>query len=37
MLLDGERIPTRIELVEFWYSKGVKRIKLKGLIVRIED
>lgn len=37
MLLDGERIPTRIELVEFWHPKGVKRIKLSGLIVRIED
>lgn len=37
VLLDGEWIPTRIELGEFWYLKGVKLIKLNGLIVRIED
>ena len=37
ILLDGEWIPTRIELGEFWYLKGVKLIKLNGLIVRIED
>lgn len=28
VLLDGEWIPTRIELGEFWYLKGVKLIKL---------
>ena len=33
VLLDGEWIPTRIELGEFWYLKGVKLIKLNGLIV----
>ena len=37
VLLDGEWIPTRIELGEFWYLKGVKLIKLNGLTVRIED
>lgn len=37
VLLDGEWIPTRIELGEFWYLKGVKLIKLNRLIVRIED
>ena len=37
VLLDGELIPTKIELGEFWYLKGVKLIKLNGLIVRIED
>ena len=36
VLLDGEWIPTRIELGEFWYLKGVKLIKLNGLIVRIQ-
>ena len=35
--LDGEWIPTRIELGEFWYLKGVKLFRLNGLIVRIED
>ena len=30
VLLDGEWIPTRIELGEFWYLKGVKLIKLNG-------
>ena len=33
VLLDGEWIPTRIELGEFWYLKGVKLIKLKVLWV----
>ena len=37
VLLDGEWIPTRIELGEFWYPKGVKLIKRNGLIVRIKD
>ena len=37
VLLDGEWIPTRIELGEFWYLKGVKLFRLNGLIVRIED
>ena len=37
VLLDREWIPTRIDLGEFWYLKGVKLFRLNGLIVRIED
>ena len=37
VLLDGEWLPTRIELCRFLYLKGLKLIRLNGLIVRIED
>ena len=37
VLLDREWLPTRIELCRFLYLKGLKLIRLNGLIARIED
>ena len=35
--IDGEWIPTRIELGEFWYLYGIRIGNLNGLHVRIKD
>lgn len=35
--IDGEWIPTRIELETFWYLKGICIANLNGLRVRIKD
>lgn len=35
--IDGEWIPTRIELGTFWYLKGICIANLNGLQVRIKD
>lgn len=35
VLIDDEWIPTRIELGNFWYLKGICVSDLDGLIVRI--
>lgn len=35
VLIDGEWIPTRIELSDDWYLVGIKTDKIEGLVVRI--
>lgn len=35
VLIDGEWVPTRIELSDDWYLVGIKTDKIEGLVVRI--